>query len=252
VWPVPNPHINPPFGCLAPPIELAPIELGSSPTLAFSLESNTGGVTRTGLNSCPGGTVGPCGGEGGISSAELGWWRSPLPAGLLIANLESHDATAANGLTDNIPPAASFISPGRPGSAPNCTNILRLAALPGGASPAEAVGLGGQDDSWALDSGVDVANPSLQFENITMRGSGYPACGFTFDTVYTNMHDQVGAVTSSGSGLPAISNDQVRTLYSYFTYVLSPLGQSQLPAQTLDQLPASWLATIRQGFEQNF
>jgi hypothetical protein len=223
-----------------------------SGTLISLLDSTSGGAARP-VASCPGGTVGPCGGEGGIGYAELGLWPVPLPTGVLFAHLESHAATTANGINNNTPPAASFITPGSPGAASNCVKSLNTAVLPGSQSPSEAVALGGPDDDWANDSGTDVPDPTLQFENITYLGSGYPACGLTFDAVYTNMHDQVAnAVTPSGSPIPGMTNDQVRTLYSYFTYIFSPLAQSYLAAQTYDQLPATWLATLRLGFQQNF
>jgi ABC-type phosphate transport system substrate-binding protein len=61
--------------------------------------------------------------------------------------------------------------------------------------------------------------------------------------------------TGSGSAITpevGLTNDQLRTLYSYFTYVNSPLGQSYLPAQTYDQIPAAWLAAQQTGFQGNF
>jgi hypothetical protein len=47
-------------------------------------------------------------------------------------------------------------------------------------------------------------------------------------------------------------NNQLRTLYAFFTYVFSPLGQSYLDKQTYDELPAAWLPTLRAGFQDNF
>lgn len=49
-----------------------------------------------------------------------------------------------------------------------------------------------------------------------------------------------------------MTNDQMRTLYSYMTYVLSPLGQANLASQTYDQLPGGWLSLLAQGFQNNF
>jgi hypothetical protein len=236
----------------APPVYTAGSNgSGNLISLVDSTTTPTGDPVR-GTNSCPGATN-SCGGEGGIGYAELGLWPATLPGGVLFAHLETHAATTANGLTNNTPPAASFVSPGSPGAASNCGKSLNAAVLPGAPSPAEAVALGGLDDDWANDSGADIATPSLQVENITYIGSGYSACGLTFDMVYTGMHDQTaGAVTPSGSPIPGMTNDQVRTLYSYFTYLFSPLAQSYLAAQTYDQLPASWLSDLRQGFQQNF
>lgn len=224
-------------------------------TLLDSNSTPAGDAARTAANApCPGGGL-ACGGEGGIGYAELGLWPNPLPSGVVFAHLESKSATVANGLLNNTPPAASFITPGTPGNASQCIKSLNSAVLPGGQTFPEAVGLGGDDDDWANDSGADVNPqvPSNQYENIAYAGSGYPNCGLTFDTVFTNMSDQVsGAVTPSGSPIPGMTNDQVRTLYSFFTYVFSPLGQSYLAPQTYDQLPAAWLPTLRTGFQQNF
>jgi ABC-type phosphate transport system substrate-binding protein len=49
-----------------------------------------------------------------------------------------------------------------------------------------------------------------------------------------------------------LTNDQMRTLYSYMTYVLSPLGQANLASQTYDQLPGAWLGLEVAGFQNNF
>ncbi|MBV9607014.1 MAG: hypothetical protein JO027_18015 [Solirubrobacterales bacterium] len=59
-------------------------------------------------------------------------------------------------------------------------------------------------------------------------------------------------VPGTTSPIVGATDDQLRTEYSYFTYVLSPLGQSYLAGQTLDQLPAQWLTAEQAGFQQNF
>lgn len=59
-------------------------------------------------------------------------------------------------------------------------------------------------------------------------------------------------VAGTTSPIVGATDDQLRTLYAYFTYVLSPLGQSYLGGQTLDQLPATWLGFEQAGFQQNF
>jgi ABC-type phosphate transport system substrate-binding protein len=48
------------------------------------------------------------------------------------------------------------------------------------------------------------------------------------------------------------TNDQLRTLYAFFTYVFSPLGQSYLASATYDALPGAWLSLLQTGFQQNF
>jgi hypothetical protein len=49
-----------------------------------------------------------------------------------------------------------------------------------------------------------------------------------------------------------LTNDQLRTQYSFFTYVFSPLGQSYIDKQTYDELPATWLPVLRAGFQNNY
>jgi ABC-type phosphate transport system substrate-binding protein len=70
-----------------------------------------------------------------------------------------------------------------------------------------------------------------------------------------------GACQTAADSVPGVTNDQLRTEYSYFTYVFSPLGQSitalgatntNLGNQTLDSMPAGWLPSLVQGFQQNF
>lgn len=68
-----------------------------------------------------------------------------------------------------------------------------------------------------------------------------------------------GACESVQGPLQGSTNDQLRTLYSFFTYVFSPLAQNALgttdnylPKQTLDPLPQGWLGALTQGFQQNF
>jgi hypothetical protein len=64
-----------------------------------------------------------------------------------------------------------------------------------------------------------------------------------------------GACQSASGPLQGATNDQLRTLYSYVTYMLSPLAQvsgTYLQPQTLDPLPAPWLTALTQGFQQNF
>jgi ABC-type phosphate transport system substrate-binding protein len=268
---------------------------------------------------------------GGIGYAELGLWGT-LPAGVSFANLQNSTATA-------------FVSPGAPGSKSNC-NLS--ATVPTGASALQAVGLG--SPTWT-NTGTPAA-PGKQ--DVAFTGSGYPACGLTFDLVYSNESEagevaapstppatpgcQITAPTptatngdqtlpeatvtvTSTAGFPAsgtlsvggqtvtytgktattftgaaggsglvtsgsavslvsttaaatsttpgvngacqtvggplagVTNNQLRTLYAYFTYLFSPLGQTistALPAQTLDPLPATWLTALEQGYQQNF
>jgi hypothetical protein len=232
-----------------------------SGTLITLLDSTTtpAGDPVRGANSCPGGATNTCGGEGGIGYAELGLWPNPLPAGVSFVHLESAAATAANGLTNNTPPASAFISPGSPGTSSNCNPGAN--GLPGTGSANESVGLGGVNDNWANDAGAALSPqaPADQKENIAFAGSGYPACGLTFDMVYAGINDETGeaapvtgASTTVAGPVIGITNDALQTLYSFFTYAYSPLGQSYLAKQTYDALPASWLTAIRSGFQNNY
>jgi len=209
------------------------------------VDSTTGGgagnvnrpfIAGTTTTTCPGGVALQCGGEGGIGYAELGLWPNPLPAGVTFVKLQNQ---ASNGGTP------VFVAPGSPGAKSNCNVAAK--GLPGDGSAPFDVGLGGPDANWANDSGADTNNQTLQKENITFVGSGYSNCGLTFDMVYTGMSNESG-----GGPVEGLTNDQRRTLYSFFTYVFSPLGQSHLDSQTYDELPALWLPQLLSGFQSNY
>jgi hypothetical protein len=177
----------------------------------------------------------------------------------VFAHLESAAATAANGLTNNTPPASAFISPGTAGASSGCNPGAN--GLPGNSTANEAIGLGGVNDNWANDAGAALSPqaPADQKENIAFAGAGYPACGLTFDMVHAGINDEAGeptpvtgASTTVAGPVIGITNDALRTLYSFFTYAFSPLGQSYLDKQTYDELPAAWLTPLRQGFQNNY
>ena len=48
------------------------------------------------------------------------------------------------------------------------------------------------------------------------------------------------------------SNDQRRTLYSFFTFVLSSTGQAILGTDNYTALPSTWLPALQTGFQSNF
>lgn len=193
--------------------------------------------------------------DGSIGYAELGLWgpAASLPAGVSFAQLQNSTGTA-------------FVSPGSSGAKSNCS--LPATPPPGNTATA-AVGLA--STTWS-NSGTAAA-PGAQ--DIADTGTGYPACGLTFDLVYTGQ-SETGEVAGSGgtagctgsssitgacqtvSGpLAGVTNDQLRTMYAYFTYMFSPLAQNTattgyLPEQTLDPLPAAWLPLLEAGFQDNF
>lgn len=200
--------------------------------------------------------------NGGIGYAELGLWGT-LPAGVQFAKMETQTATSFNGLTATNPTVdangkTALVSAGSPGAASNC--VIPQTGLPGSGGANDAVGLG--PVTWANDA-TPPPKPDIAFQ-----GSGYPNCGLTFDLVYTGMHTETGEAPGTTPGCtgttitgacqtvsgPMIgaTNDQLRTLYSFFTYVFSPLGQSYLGQATYDQLPATWLPPLTQGYQNNF
>jgi len=274
---------------------------------------------------------------GGIGGAELGLWNSTHGVALGSAGFPTaHLGTTAAPTT--------YLSPGNLGEQSNC---LLPSAPPTGATATAAVGLGAR--TWS-NSGSAAQSGA---PDIADAPGSYPACGLTFDMVYTgqneanevasptagvftpgcqitaptpasatggqtlpvttlnvgttagfppsgtlsvdgqtltytsvtstsfsglsggtsgtiiNAGDRMslvstrapatattpgmnGACQTVGDSLSGITNDQLRTLYSYFTYIFTPLGQENLPNQGLDQLPAPWLQYLEQGFQQNF
>jgi hypothetical protein len=87
-----------------------------------------------------------------------------------------------------------------------------------------------------------------QGATVSLVSTTAPAAGPTSPGINGACQTIAGAT----SPIVGMTNDQLQTLYGYFTYVLSPLGQSNLAAQTLDQLPAAWLSTEQAGFQTNF
>jgi len=139
------------------------------------------------------------------------------------------------------------------GQAANCQ--WTGAVLPGIAKTnADAVGLNANaDQTWAFDS---TANGGRGYANVTFTGTTYPLCGFTWDMVYTGL-----SAASPGGAVSRLTNDQRATLWSYFTYLMSPAAQARLgaPATTPGggqpgyvAIPTAWLRQIRLGFQAAF
>lgn len=141
--------------------------------------------------------------------------------------------------------------------AANCGDVvggLGSGNLPGGGSDTNAaVGIGTAD--WRVDPAT-----GSPFGDITYAGDQWPICTFTYDFVYGGIVTSATRGTAGGAGSALISTgplqgitwDQARTTYSYFSYVLSPAAQAFEAAQGYQQLPSSWLPTLRSGFQQNF
>jgi len=162
--------------------------------------------------------------DGGIGYADLP--DEAGHSGLVTATVENATGTAS-------------VAPNT-GKAANCT-YAGVVTPPGNGSAAEAVGLfNTEGKNWANN-----AEPNEQ--NTTDRGSKYPICGITFDLVYSGLDN--GAVANAIAPLTA---DQRRTLYSYFTFILSSAAQNLLGTIDYAPLPAAWLQELREGFQENF
>ena len=171
--------------------------------------------------------------DGGIGYADLpDWFSSCSPtctvrAGAVVASIQQ-----ASGGT--------YVSP-RTNNQANCVAAFASASLPGSTID-DAVGMGSSGTNWATDASPVRAD-------VTAPSTGYPICGLTFDFVFSGLSDTSGGATNAISRL---TPNQRRTLYSYFTYVFSPAGQSTLQSVGYDSLPTVWLNKLRLGFQGNF
>ena len=204
---------------------------------SFDGSPNTSWPTGTGCTTVT--TAATSGGPALITQLEA------TPGGIGYADLA--DAVNGTGLvTATVQNAAgtSFVSPSS-GKAANC-NYSSL-TLPG-FTTSDAVGLN-STDNWGSDNAtVNGVDGSIDHENATDLGTNYPICGLTFDLVYTGLSTPFG----TNSAISALTNDQRRTLYSFFTYVLSSTAQEKLTSIDYAQLPQLWVPTLQAGFQANF
>ena len=164
--------------------------------------------------------------RGAIGYADLADWGSP--AVVQLANVAP--ATAPSGPT--------FLSPAA-GAAANCT--FAGATTPG-STASDAVGLNPNTNiGWAVDA---VPNRS----DITYIGDGYPICGLTWDLVYVGLNHNGASATA----ISRLTGNQRRTLYSYFSYILTPYAQDRLTQNSYAKLPGALLAKLRAGLQQYF
>lgn len=129
------------------------------------------------------------------------------------------------------------------GSAANC-NFSTLTLPSGGKNG--AVGLNAEDDNWANNNEATAEFPN--HENAVDLGNRYPICALAFDLVYTGLDDTSG----TENAITRLTNNERRTMYSYFTYVLSSTAQDKLTAHNYAPLPTGWLPLLTEGFESNF
>ena len=138
-----------------------------------------------------------------------------------------------------------FEAPSIGGGPANC--LYTALPAPPGTTAAEAVGLN-LEDNWSNNNETNPGSPA-NHENATDLGSKYPICGLTFDMVYTGLNSNNGEGKSAISRLTA---DQRRTIYSFFTFILSSAGQEVPGKIHYAPLPASWLPKLAEGFQANF
>ena len=141
---------------------------------------------------------------------------------------------------------SGFQSPSVGGGAANC--LYSSLNAPPGSSPSEAVGLN-TEDNWSNNNETNGGGTAPNHENAADLGSKYPICGLTFNLVYSGLNSNNAEGKSAISRLTA---DQRRTMYSYFTFILSSAGQEIPPKIHYAALPASWLPKLEQGFHENF
>jgi ABC-type phosphate transport system substrate-binding protein len=153
-------------------------------------------------------------------------------AGIVLASVQNATGT-------------KFEAPSIGGGPANC--LYSALPAPPGSSNSDAVGLNAEDN-WS-NNNEGYASAPANHENATDLGSKYPICGLTFDLVYTGLNSNNGEGKSANSRLTA---DQRRTMYSFFTFILSSAGQEVPGKIHYASLPASWLPKLEQGFQENF
>ena len=163
--------------------------------------------------------------EGGVGYADL---NEAVGSGLLLPNITN--STGASFQPPNI------------GKGANCS--FSGLSLPG-LSASDSVGLNAEDN-WSNNNETNPGAPA-NHENATNLGAKYPICGITFMLVYSGLDN--GAVLDPNNRLTA---DQRRTMYAYFTFVLSSAAQELLGSNNYAPLPSSWLPKLRGGFQENF
>ncbi len=167
---------------------------------------------------------------GGIGYIDLA--EAVGQAGIVLASVQNATGT-------------KFEAPSIGGGSANC--LYSALPAPPGSSNSDAVGLNAEDN-WS-NNNEGYASAPANHENATDLGSKYPICGLTFDLVYTGVNSNNGEGKSANSRLTA---SQRRTIYSFFTFILSSAGQEVPGKIHYASLPPSWLPKLEQGFQENF
>ncbi len=130
------------------------------------------------------------------------------------------------------------------GKAANCS--YSSLSLPG-LNAEEAVGLN-LEDNWSNNNHKpkgEGGNEKPQHGVATLLGEKYPICGLTWALVYT--HD--ASATDPEVAIKRMTADQRMTLYAYESWILDEEAQKLLGEAFYAGLPASWLTTLREGFQ---
>jgi len=207
---------------------------GLDGTFAANGTNQTGGTCSTILTASGGGGVVTLTNttDGAIGYADSPDWKAAGAFTGVLANLRNQTDTA-------------YVSPTNV-TAANCT--FAGSSLPGADSDSN-VGLNGFGASLASDY-PDLNGGIRPLSDLTwLSGSaGYPICGFTWDLVYTGL----SAGSSVANPIKALTDNQRMTLYSYFTYLMSPGAQDRLKTVYYAPVPAGFLKSLRTGFQSNF
>ncbi len=184
------------------------------------------------------------------------------PTGTInIAGTGDFAYTAVNSGTDTIT-GSTIPADVANGTAVALTNLAGSLQVPSaGGFPATGV---------LLINGTQYTYSAVNYTTNTFTIASFPA-DFTLSNAgdAVSLYQTTAVAPASGAGIAGScltvagpmegsTNDQVRTLYSFFTYMFSPLaqnivgGDNYLPSQTLDPLPLAWGQELTQGFQQNY
>jgi hypothetical protein len=113
-------------------------------------------------------------------------------------------------------------------------------------------GISGGTAGATIAIGAATTFPLNETVSYTGIASGNTLFGVTGDG--TAIASGATLTFPSGTGGPEanLSADQRRTLYSFFTYVISPAAQATEAAAGYAAIPSLWISSIRAGFQNQF
>jgi hypothetical protein len=202
-----------PQGCGGPNVEYAANSTGTLESTGSGQSGSPALITAVEDN------------PGTIGYAELGLWGTP-PTGDVLTELAT-PATQASGNS------ATFISPGAAGAQSTCQFP---ASLPVGASSTNAVGLGASTN-WS-NTGTPTA-PGKQDVADPSGGTGYPACGLTFDLVYTHQNENNEVAAPTGSSIAATPGCTITAPTPASTSGDTPSGSTTITVASTAGFPAT-------------